>query len=37
MELLSLRMRLGDGISDPEERRKAEERVQALEEELELD
>jgi hypothetical protein len=37
MELLSLRMRLEKGISDPEELREAEERIKALEEELELD
>jgi hypothetical protein len=37
MELLSLKMRLGKGISDPEELREAEERIKALEEELELD
>ncbi len=37
MELLCLRMRLGKGISDPEELRKTEERIKALEAELKLD
>lgn len=37
MELLSLRMRLGKGISDSEELREVKERIEALEEELKLD
>ena len=37
MELLSLRMRLKKGISDPEELREVEERIKVIEEELKLD
>ena len=37
MELLSLRLKLKQGVADPEERRKIAERIQVLEEELGLD
>jgi len=37
MELLGLKVRLKQGISDPEERRSVEERVQELERELKMD
>ena len=37
MELLALKMRLGKGIPDPKERSEVEERIKAIEEELELD
>jgi hypothetical protein len=37
MELLSLKMQLEKGVSDPEKRLEIEKRVAILEEELELD
>ncbi len=37
MELVALRKRLYEGISDPEERRVTEERIKLLEKELEID
>ena len=37
MELLSLKLKLKQGVADPEERRKIAERIQVLEEELGLD
>ena len=37
MELLSLKLKLKQGVADPEERRKIVERIQVLEEELGLD
>jgi hypothetical protein len=37
MELLGLKVRLKEGISDPEERESVEERIRELEEELKMD
>lgn len=37
MELLSLKMKLEKGISDPEDQKKIKDRIKVLEEELELD
>ena len=37
MELLSLKMQLENGVSDPAKRKEMEKRVEALEKELELD
>lgn len=37
MELLGLKIRLKEGISDPEERKTIEERIEELEKELEMD
>ena len=37
MELLSLRMRLKSGITDPEEQKDLEKRIKALEKELSMD
>ena len=37
MELVVLRKRLNEGISDPEKRKEAEERIKILEEELDID
>ncbi len=37
MELLSLRIKLEKGISDPEERKELKKRIRILEKELKLD
>ena len=37
MELLHLQLRLEKGISDPNEQKEVEKRIQALEKELKLD
>jgi hypothetical protein len=37
MELLSLKLKLKQGVADPEEHREIVERIQVLEEELGLD
>jgi len=37
MELLSLKLKLKHGVTDPEERQAIEKRIQVLEEELGLD
>ena len=37
MELLGLKVRLKQGISDPEERKSVEERIRELEKELKMD
>lgn len=37
MELISLRKRLEKGISDPKERKEIEKKINALEQDLELD
>ena len=36
MELLGLRLRLEEGIADPDEKRKVKERIRALEKELKM-
>jgi len=37
MELLGLKMRLEKGVSDPKERAEIEQRIEALEKDLQLD